>query len=68
MATLVRCSTIENDYDPQMQIVRAAEWLAQADGETCGGRRVLCLSEAEGCLQLVHRSLFTPVLLELIKV
>jgi hypothetical protein len=55
---------VGNYYDPHVQIALASEWLSQVATATCQARRTLCLRQAEHCLDLVHRSIFTPVLLE----
>jgi hypothetical protein len=55
---------IGNYYDPHVQMAWAAEWLAEVASATCEARRILCLNEAERCLELVQRSICTPVLLE----
>ena len=55
---------IGNYYDPHVQMAWAAEWLAEVASATCEARRALCLNQAERCLDLVQRSICTPVLLE----
>jgi hypothetical protein len=56
---------IGNYYDPHVQMAWAAEWLAEVASATCEARRTLCLNQAERCLELVQRSICTPVLLEI---
>jgi hypothetical protein len=53
-----------NHYDPHDLMARAAEWLVEAESATRGAIRALCITEAERCVQIAQRSLFTPVLLE----
>ncbi len=55
---------VGNYYDPHVQIAWASEWLAEVATATSETRRTLCLRQAERCLDLVHRSIFTPVLIE----
>ena len=55
---------IGNYYDPHVQMAWAAEWLAEVMTATSEARRALCLNQAERCLELVQRSICTPVLLE----
>jgi hypothetical protein len=55
---------VGNYYDPHVQLAWAAEWLAELASATCEARRALCLRQAERCLELVQRSMCTPVLIE----
>jgi hypothetical protein len=51
-------------YDPHALLLRAGDWLVEAERTKLEALRALCVSEAERCLELVQRSLITPVLRE----